>query len=71
MASMNVLMVERMLSMTQLPRDHHEAIPVSSETIQTIRQILHRSNPSSLYYGGLLVILALSPYANTRKTQPL
>lgn len=65
-ASMNALMAERMLRLTQLPREHREAIPVSPETIETVRQVLRSSNPSSLYYAGLLVILALCPYATAR-----
>jgi hypothetical protein len=70
LASMNSLQAERMLRMTQLPGEHREAIPATSETIQSVRQVLRRSNPSSLYYAGLLVILALSPYATARNAYP-
>lgn len=71
--SLDALQAERMLSMTQLPSEHHEAIrPIPMpETIQSVRQVLRRHSPSSLSYAGLLVILALSPYAKTRNHQPL
>ena len=64
--SMDSQQAERMLGMTELSSEHHEPIPVTSETIQSVQQVLHRRNQSSLYYAGLLVILALSPYATAR-----
>lgn len=72
-ASLDALRAERMLSMAQLPCEHHEAIRTipMPETIQSVRQVLRRHSPSSLSYAGLLVILALSPYAKTRNHQPL
>jgi len=65
-ASLDALQAERMLSITQLPSDHHEAIRPMPESIQSVRRVLRRHSPSSLSYAGLLVILALSPYAKTR-----
>lgn len=65
-ASLDALQAERMLNITRLPPEHHEAILPTSETIQSVRQVLRRHSPSSIYCTALLVILALSPYANTR-----
>ena len=64
---MSALKAARMLHMMQLPRDHHESNPVSAKNLQAVEQVLHSIYPSSLYYSGLIVILALSPYATTRK----
>ena len=66
LASFDALQAERMLRMTQLPSDHHEATAPTPAIIQSVRQVLRRHTPSSLYYAGVLVVLALSPYANTR-----
>jgi hypothetical protein len=66
LTSMDSQQAERMLGMTQLSREHHEAIPMTSDLVESVRQVLHRRNRSSLYYAVLLVILALSPYATAR-----
>lgn len=64
-ASLDMLMVQRMLRTAQLPSDHHEAMPVSPENIEMMREVLGRRGPV-FYYVGLLVVLALSPYARAR-----
>ena len=65
-ASLDGLQAERMLKITQLPSDHHDAVHLTPKFVESVRQVLRRHNPSSLYYAGLLVVFALTPYGKTR-----
>lgn len=55
-----------MLMMTQLPSDHREAVHPTPKAIESVREVLRRRNASSFYYAGLLMVLALIPYASAR-----
>lgn len=66
-ASLDALQAERMLGMTQLPPEDHEALSPTPEIIQSIRRVLRRHGPSSINYAVVLVVLALIPYCQGPK----
>ena len=66
LASMDALQAHRMLGMMLTREGQRERIPITEENLQKIRGVVGRHFPTSLYCAGLLVILALSPYAKVR-----